>query len=74
MYEGRWGRRVYGRIQRGPKYTRFHLEMTMHNDLVIQRDVIVPNCDMEVSGVYKFTLDTMTREIEAQYQRKIYTS
>lgn len=74
MYEGRWGRRVYGRIQKGPKYTRFYLSIAITNGLIVQRVAMVPNNELEsFSGLYKFTLDKMVRELEAQYNRRIYT-
>lgn len=73
--EGRWGRRVFGRIQKGRKYTRFYLEITVSNGLVIYRQIMVPNHELRgFPGAYKFTLDKMTYELEQHYLNRNYTS
>jgi len=62
--KGTWGRRVYGSVKKGAKYTRFRLEITLTNDCVFNETQLVPNDELEqYPTLYKWTLDNMTEKL-----------
>lgn len=72
--KGRWGRRVFGRIEKGPTTTRFRLEVQLDNQLVVYRQFIAANEDLKNErGAYQFILDKMTEELSEQVRNRIYT-
>jgi len=72
--KGTWGRRVFGTVSRGPRTTRFHLEVRIRNGLVVTRDKIVSNIELEAfPKLYGFVLDEMVYHIDQQVKRRNYT-
>jgi hypothetical protein len=62
--EDRWGRRVYGKVQRGPKYTRFRIEIELANQCVFHETHIQANDQLDrYPKLYGWTLDLMTEKL-----------
>lgn len=61
----RW-KSVFGRIEKGPKHTRFTIWVTLKNQLVIYRTIAIPNEEIQRArvDVYKFTLNTLVRDLD----------
>jgi hypothetical protein len=63
--EGRWGRRVFGTVARGPARTIFNLELKTREGAIIHSRIIVANEDLEhYPGHYGQVLDRMVEKIE----------
>lgn len=63
---GTWGRRVFGRVERGPKFTRFHLEVEVA-EMLAERGWVVSNDELERQpDLYGWVLDMLTDNIGAQ--------
>lgn len=65
--DGRW-KNVFGRIEKGKKFTRFELEVELSNGLKAFRRVTVGNHELLYSRInmYKWVLDGMIRSLEPQ--------
>lgn len=62
--KGTWGRRVYGSVRKGAKYTRFRLEIVMDNDCTIYETAVVPNDELEqYPTLYPWTLNNLTEKL-----------
>lgn len=63
-------KQVKGRIQKGKKFTRFHLEARMTNGLLIEQNVSVSNNELEHLGInfYRYVLDQMVIAMDKQYR------
>ena len=69
--KGTWGRRVYGSVIKGAKYTRFHLEVRLDNGVLTQCNIIQSNHDLErFPDLYGFVLDRMTKEIDQRIHER----
>lgn len=65
--KGTWGRRVYGTVRKGIRYTRFRLEITLQNDLVIYEVRHVPNDELDMyPNLYAWTLNNMTEKLHTR--------
>lgn len=63
--EGRWGRRIYGTVERGPSVTVFTLVLEMRAGEMIHSRFRASNEDLEQwPGHYGHILDTMVKKIE----------
>lgn len=65
--DGRW-RNVYGQIKRGPKFTRFAIQVELSNGLIATRVVSIGNHELETSRVdcYKWVLNGIVRDLDKQ--------
>lgn len=69
--EGRWGRRVYGSVKRGAKYTRFRLEFTLTNDCVY--DIVMHQSNDTLDqypNLYGWTLDNMLEQLTSRVEAR----
>jgi hypothetical protein len=72
--QGTWGRRVFGTVKRGPKYTRFRLEVKLDNGCTIYETQHVNNNELELfEGLYSFMLDEMTYRLEERIEERAQT-
>lgn len=63
--ENTWGRRVHGSVKKGAKFTRFHLEVRMENNVVATCTIMIPNNELELyPKLYPFTLNRMTEDLD----------
>jgi len=70
--EGRWGRRVYGKVQRQNRYTRFRLEITLKNDCVFHETTHVANDQLDqYPKLYGWTLDNMTEKLKERVDARL---
>lgn len=61
---GTWGRRVYGTVVKGPKFTRFRLDIVLDNQCTFSETCIRRNVDLErYPHLYSWTLDGMTAKL-----------
>lgn len=69
--KGTWGRRVFGTVEKGPKNTRFHLEIAIDNGSFIEEIVVVTNLELECfRKLYGFILDRMTTRLEKRLDER----
>lgn len=68
---GTWGRRVFGTVKRGPKYTRFRLEIKLDNGCTIYETQLVSNLEIDdFEGLYGFVLDQMTDRLAKRIKER----
>jgi hypothetical protein len=71
--KGTWGRRVFGTIQKGPTYTRFHLEITLLNGCPFYQVIEVRNEELAADPrLYKHILDKMTEKLEQRVKDRLF--
>lgn len=64
--EGRWGRRIYGTVIRGPESTRFTLVMEQSEGKAITQINFLPNDELDrYPHLYSFILNKMTDSVES---------
>lgn len=69
--QGTWGRRVWGKVVKGPTRTRFRLEVRLQNDCVFFETIIVGNEELErYPNLYGWTLDRMTDKLEERIKER----
>lgn len=70
--QGTWGRRVYGKVSTGTKYTRFRLELVLQNDATIYETTHVANDVLEkYPNIYKWTLDNLTEKLDERLKNHL---
>lgn len=70
--EGRWGRRVYGKVQRQTTYTRFRLEIIIHNGLTMYETEHVSNDVIDqYPKLYGWTLDNMMEKLKTRVEARL---
>lgn len=69
---GRWGRRVYGKVQRQSSYTRFRLEFVLANGVVAFETMHVPNDQIDLyPKLYGWTLDNMFEKLKTRVEERL---
>lgn len=69
--KGTWGRRVYGSVKKGTKYTRFRLEMTLTNDCTFFETHLQSNESLEqYPALYGWTLDLLTDRLNKRVEAR----
>lgn len=69
--EGTWGRRVYGSVKRGAKYTRFRLEFVLTNDCIFDIVMVQSNDTLDqYPRLYGWTLDEMTEKLAQRVEAR----
>jgi hypothetical protein len=70
--EGRWGRRVYGKVVRQSTYTRFRLEFVLRNEVTIHETHILPNDQVDqYPKLYGWTLDMLFERLKTRVEARL---
>lgn len=71
--KGTWGRRVFGTVTRGRKFTRFQLELRLQNNCVMTETQLVSNEKLEqYPKAYGYALDLITYKLEMRLAERIF--
>lgn len=69
--QGTWGRRVFGVVVKGPKFTRFRLEVKLDNGATISSNIVVPNNELEqFDKLYGYTLNEMVKSLDQRIKER----
>lgn len=70
--KGTWGRRVYGSVRKGPKFTRFVISIELANRVTAYESMYITNKQLELQPrIYGWTLDELTRRLEKRVEERI---
>jgi hypothetical protein len=70
--EGRWGRRVYGKVQRSSTYTRLRLEFVLRNGVTIFETQHIANDQLDLyPKLYGWTLDNMFEKLKERVESRL---
>lgn len=68
--EGRWGRRIFGRIWKEGSFTWFRLVMETQEKNIISSTAKISTMEIEqYPSTYKFVLDRLVYELQKQLNR-----
>lgn len=73
--KGTWGKRVFGWVRRGQKYTRFYISVDLDSGLTVYRTKVVENDQLDRANfnLYGYTLDKMVEEIDKNLHERHQT-